>query len=185
MSIAPSSWPSSTWSRGSKPSAAKSRGVPTVLQDDEVVLAADRHALAEQVADFGQPGLEGGFQLVPRGVGLLDQVGELLGPARAAPLAPPRRPSPPAGRGPSAQRAAPRSGRWRRGAAWSAASRSSTSDSDSSRPRWDARTRSGSLRSTLTSITAASLVGTARPTPPSCQRHSASERFVTLTSRDG
>ena len=29
MSIAPSSWPSSTWSRGSKPSAAKSRGVPT------------------------------------------------------------------------------------------------------------------------------------------------------------
>ena len=38
--MAPSSCPSSRWSRGSKPSAAKSRGVPTVSSTDEVVLAA-------------------------------------------------------------------------------------------------------------------------------------------------
>ena len=49
MSIAPSSLPRSTWSRGSNPSAAKSRGVPTCSSDDVVVLPAGRNAWLDDV----------------------------------------------------------------------------------------------------------------------------------------
>ena len=42
------------WSRGSKPSAAKSRGVPTVLQHHEVVLAARGRLVGREVGDRHQ-----------------------------------------------------------------------------------------------------------------------------------
>ena len=79
MSIAPSIRPSSMWSRGSKPSAAKSRGRADRLEHDEVVLAAGRRLVGGEVRDRHDRVLPGLLGLALRGLGRLDLGGERLG----------------------------------------------------------------------------------------------------------
>ena len=96
MSIAPSSWPSSTWSRGSNPSAAKSRGVPTCSRTREVRLPADRCVRLDDVGQRAQRLVGDGRRLVALGLGRLDRRRQLAGRGRATRPCRPRRPVRPA-----------------------------------------------------------------------------------------
>lgn len=122
------------------------------LQDDEVLLAADRHVLVDDVAELEEQPLGLGVGLVLGGVGrldagleligLLEELGALLGEALGISL-----PSCFCSERSSSKRTPDdlRSS--------SAESRASTSATSSPRARWEARTRSGSSRSRRRSIT--------------------------------
>ena len=79
MSMAPRSLPSSMWSRGSKPSAAKSRGRADRLEHDVVVLAAGRGVVVGEVGQRQQGVLPGLVRVRLRGLERLDLGGQRLG----------------------------------------------------------------------------------------------------------
>ncbi len=81
-SMAPSFWPSSRWSLGSKPSAAKSRGVPRVSRTVKSSLAADRDVGVHQVAEPAQQPLGLLRGLVLLRVGGLHRAGQFPGAAQ-------------------------------------------------------------------------------------------------------
>ncbi len=79
MSMAPRIRPSSTWSRGSNPSAAKSRGVPMVSSTTKSSSPPAGVCSVGQVGDREDGGLPGLLGLGLRGLGGLHLGGELLG----------------------------------------------------------------------------------------------------------
>ena len=154
MSMAPSSSPSSRWSRGAKPSAAKSRGGADLSQHDVVVLAAGRRAVLDHVADRVDERGQLLLGRVGRGLQRLDPVGRAPWPARAARPSPRPWPRPPACRAPSARRAAARTRSGRPGAARPRrGSRRRPPRPRRGRAGWPARCR-GRSRTSLMSITA-------------------------------
>ncbi len=75
MSIAPSGSPSSRWSCGSKSNVG---GVPTVSQDDVVVLAAGGRALLDEVRHGADELRQLLVEPLRLGLGLLDLLRQLL-----------------------------------------------------------------------------------------------------------
>ena len=135
------------WSRGSKPSAAKSRGRADVLEHDEVVLAAGRGLVGAEVGDRHHASLPGRL-----GLGLRRPRRPSPRPAapwcgRAAPASPRPGPAGPACRAASARPASRSNAAIAVRRRLVGRQRPVDTSADSPRLAWAARTRSGSSRS--------------------------------------
>ena len=165
------------------------------VEHHEVVLAAGGHAVDDHVGDRHVRCGEGLFGLGLLGLGGLDPVGELLGLRRAAPAARRAMPCRPACWPPSARRAGCRRRRSRPGGRCRRCSSASTRPGSSPRARCDARTASGFSRSSLRSITAATLLLAGRPrrqsesrgrhNPITLQLHHLSQHLTRLSQWSG
>ena len=179
MSISPSDSPSSRWSFGSVDGRRLADGV----EHDEVVLAAGGDAVDDDVGDRHVRRGERLLGVGLLGLGGLDRSRRAPWPARAARAARPATPAPTcllavfcsARRLSAAEIAARR--------AASASSSASTRPGSSPRARCDARTASGFSRSSLRSITAATLLAVARECRPQAQPHNVTTASLVTAPR--
>ncbi len=159
MSISPSDSPSSRWSLGS----SSTGGSPTVSQHGEVVLAAGGHPVDDDVRDRHVRSGVRLLRLALLGLGGLDAARRAPWPRRAGPGAPRASPCRPACWPTSARHAGCRRPRSRRAGRRPPATVRRPEPGSSPRACCDARTTSGFSRSTLRSITGATL--RVRPAP--------------------
>ena len=154
MSIAPRIRPSSTWSRGSKPSAAKSRGVPSSREHHVVVLAARGRLVVGRVGDRRRsPRASRRSAAVCAASAVLTSAARVLVRASRSAFSSPCRLRDQLAELLLLRAQALEVGDRRRAGRSSALERPSTTSPDSPRFAWAARTRSGSSRSSRGSIT--------------------------------
>ena len=162
MSMAPSSSPISRWSRGAKPSAAKSRGVPMVSSTTKSSSPPRGTSSNTRLGRAFISSSKVAPDVVRLGLGRLHLHGQLPGAGQHGGLLVALGTRRPACRAPSAPRAGSRRTRSPSAATRPQLTSSSTSSTDSPRASWERRTRSGSVRSSFGSITESSL----SPWPP-------------------